>query len=116
MQPPNVKSPAPLAGGNRAKSLSEIGNRESNLSYLRAQGPSLTEELVAATERAEDLLALSREHRRLQHRLRIAQLRFDLIGVDVDEQDALADEVALFRELCFGLAERSTLPERKVAA
>ena len=50
--------------------------------------------IIDATERAEDLLALWREHRRLAHRVRLARLKFELIGLDPAEKDAIADEVA----------------------
>jgi hypothetical protein len=55
--------------------------------------------LIEATERAEDLLALWREHRRLAHRVRLARLRFELVGLDPDEQAVIADEVAEWRRL-----------------
>jgi hypothetical protein len=62
-------------------------------------------EIIAATERAEDLLALWRECRRLGHRVRIARLKFDLIGLDPEEQDLLADEVRHWSLLVRALAQ-----------
>jgi hypothetical protein len=37
-------------------------------------------------------------------RLRLAQLRLELVGLDTDEQDALKAEVAAFKQVCSGLA------------
>jgi hypothetical protein len=62
--------------------------------------------IIAATERAEDLLALWRQQRSLAHRIRLAMLRFQLVGLDPDEQDRLAAEVHAFHAVCFALAER----------
>jgi hypothetical protein len=56
-------------------------------------------EIVEATERAEDLLALWQEQKRLAHRIRIARLRFDMVGLDVEEQELLAGEVAEWKHL-----------------
>lgn len=41
-----------------------------------------------------DLLALWREQRRLAHKVSFARMRFELIGLDPDEQDCIAAEVA----------------------
>ena len=61
---------------------------------LDRERSSVAQAIIGATERAEDLLALWREHRRLAHRVRLARLKFELIGLDPDEQDVLANEVA----------------------
>lgn len=52
-----------------------------------------------AMQCADDLLALWREQRRLAHRAYLARLRAELIGVDVEEQELLAHEIAQWRQL-----------------
>jgi hypothetical protein len=49
---------------------------------------------VGNPNRAEHLLTLWREQRRLAHRVCFARMRFELIGLDPDEQDCIAAEVA----------------------
>ena len=66
---------------------------------------ALLTEIIDATERAEDLLTLWRERRRLAHRVRLAWLRAELTGLDPDEQDLLEDEVAEFKRLVHAFAE-----------
>jgi hypothetical protein len=55
------------------------------------------------------LLALWREQRKLTNRVRLARLRFELIGLDPDEQDAIADEVAEWRCLVKAFAGEQEL-------
>lgn len=40
----------------------------------------------------------------LLSRIRRAHLRFEFIGLDADEQEALAAEVATFKQVCIALA------------
>jgi hypothetical protein len=70
-----------------------------------ATGGSLKSEIVAATECAEDLITLWREQRWLAHRVRLARLRFDLIGLDPDQQDEIEAEVAEWKRLVASYAE-----------
>ena len=42
--------------------------------------------IIDATERADDLLALWREQRRIAHSVHLARLRFELVGLDPEEQ------------------------------
>ena len=52
-------------------------------------------EIVAAIERCDDLLALWKERRRLEHRLRLARLRFEFVDCTrTDEFAEIAAEVA----------------------
>jgi hypothetical protein len=61
----------------------------------------------AALERVEDLLACWRWRLSLEHRLRLAKLRFEFVGLDEEEQDKLAAEVAEFKQVSASLAEIS---------
>ena len=65
-----------------------------SLQQLDSERSSVAQAIIDATERAEDLFALWREHCGLAHRVRLARLKFELIGLDPDEQHALANEVA----------------------
>jgi hypothetical protein len=48
-------------------------------STVTGKKSALTAEVIAATERAETLLLLWRELRRLDHRVRLARLKFEMI-------------------------------------
>ena len=65
-------------------------------------------QLAIATRRLErltsDLEAVADWEADLASRLRCAHLRFEFCGLDPDEQEALAEEVAAFKRVCAGLA------------
>lgn len=65
----------------------------------------MTPEIIEATERADDLLALWREQRRLSHRIRLAKMRFEMVGYDPDEVEGIAHEVANWKSLVRAFAE-----------
>jgi hypothetical protein len=69
--------------------------------------------ILDATDRANALITLWCEYRRLDHRVRLAQLRFELIGLDPDEQNALADEVAEWRCLVKAFAGEQELVDEE---
>jgi hypothetical protein len=48
----------------------------------------------------------------LQERIALARLRFELIGLDPEEQDHLVDEVQEFKRLCRAIA----WPRRRLTA
>lgn len=81
--------------------------------------PDLTQELAEALDRHEDIRALRRWQASLEHRLRIAQLKFLFAGLDAEEQDALAVEIAEFKCIVASLlteaSEREPLLERSAA-
>ena len=64
-----------------------------------------TEAIIEATERAEDLITLWREQRRLTHRVRLMRLKFELTGLDPEEQEAINDDVAEWGRLVSAFAE-----------
>lgn len=72
-------------------------------------------ELDDALKRVEELLACWHWCRSLDHRLRLAQLRFDHCGYPADEQKRLEQEVAEFKYVCRWFAEGSKR-ERSIAA
>ena len=89
MRRPPDKRTAPGAswggGGSRSAKSKQQTDRE----------PSpVVQAILEATDQADALITLWCEYRRLDHRVRLAQLRFELIGLDPDEQDLLANEVA----------------------
>jgi len=96
MQRPPDKQTAPGVnrggGGSGSAELKSKQQSDSELSFA-------VQAINDATERAEYLLALWREQRRLAHRVRLARLRFELIGLDPDEQEDLANEVAEWGQL-----------------
>jgi hypothetical protein len=53
----------------------------------------------------------------LASRLRRAELRFEFMGLDADEQEQLAAEVAAFSQVCHGLVGETSafVSERKAA-
>ena len=59
----------------------------------------LTAKLREAEQRVDDLLLLQREARRLEHRVRIARMKGELIGLSRGEQEDLEDEIADYRKL-----------------
>lgn len=107
MVPPHMRRPAALARGepnengdvgkpeesNAAAAWQVPAPRLAELRWLGGEGISCAA-ILEATKRAEDLLALWREFRRLDHRVRMARLRFEHVGLDPDEQLAIVDEVA----------------------
>lgn len=82
----------PGVGGSGSAELKSKQQSASELSPV----PQL---IIEATERAEDLLTLWREQRRLSHRVRLTRLKFELIGLDPAEQDAITEEVSQWRRL-----------------
>jgi hypothetical protein len=52
-----------------------------------------------------DLEAIADWKNELVARLRRAHLRFEFVGFDADEQEALAAEVATLKQVCIALAE-----------
>lgn len=52
-----------------------------------------------------DLEAIVEWRDELQSRIHRAQLRFELCGLDADEQEALAAEVSAFLQVCRALSE-----------
>ena len=62
-------------------------------------------DIIDATERADDLLALWREQRRIAHRVHLARLRFELVGLDPEEQAVLTAEVGEWKRLVRAFAD-----------
>jgi hypothetical protein len=60
---------------------------------------------VSMTNCSPTLAAIADWRDNLLSRIRRAHLRFEFIGLDADEQDALAAEVGAFNEVCIALAE-----------
>lgn len=58
----------------------------------------------ADLDRLDDLIPLWRWRASLDHRLRLARLRFEFVGLDGEEQDELAVEVSEFRHVCVRFA------------
>jgi hypothetical protein len=90
-----------------------VGDRHSGSirDALNTRLPQAPQE--ADFERLDDLHALWRWRASLEHRVRIAKLRFEFVGLDGEEQDKLATEVAQFGQVAAGLAEIS---KRRAAA
>jgi len=53
----------------------------------------------------DDLAVIADWKTEIAAKIKRAQLRFDLIGLDPDEQDELADEVQDFNRLCLALGQ-----------
>jgi len=100
MPPDKQTAPGASRGGGGIGSA-KLKNRQQSDSEL----PPAAQAIRDATERAEDLLALWREQRRLSHRVRLARLKFELIGLDPDEQDAIAAEVGAWKYLVGAFSE-----------
>jgi hypothetical protein len=56
-----------------------------------------------ADQQLADLVVIADWQDDLLSRIRRAQLRFEFIGLDADEQEALATEVAAFKQVCIAL-------------
>ena len=63
-----------------------------------AQDKHFNDQLLA------DLAVIADWRDDLLSRIRRAHLRFEFIGLDADEQEALAAEVATFKQVCIALA------------
>ena len=108
---PEKQNPAPLAGGNRAKETFNSGDPELRPSVYKLQVWSDRLE-----RRIQCLAAMADWRDELQSRIRRAELRFEHVGLDADEQDALAAQVAEFNQVCCGLSAQpsiSTAAERR---
>ena len=95
--PPNAVRAAPALAGNGSL---EKGRLAGATNSINSDSFPARQTLADAQDRADDLLALSHWRKNLEWRLRLARLRFEYIGLDVDEQDALAAEIHGFRDLC----------------
>lgn len=62
---------------------------------------------AADVERLDRILICGRWYRSLQHRLRVAELRFEYGWLEPEEQNALAEEIADFRSVCEALAQET---------
>jgi len=64
----------------------------------------------------EDLEVIADWRDNLQSRLHCAQLKFEYVGLDADEQNALAAEVQEFTQVCRGLSgQQPSTAERRAA-
>jgi hypothetical protein len=68
----------------------------------------LQQQLQASMRRLEDLQAIADWGDELVSKVRRAHLRFEFIGLNPEEQDALEAEVDQFRQLCRCLGSAST--------
>src|SRR5687767_11762973 len=75
------------------------GANENPINHLDSKPTPSRQAIIDATERVDDLLTLWREVRRVDHRVHFARLRMEWIGLDPDEQDDLAKDVADLRQL-----------------
>jgi hypothetical protein len=89
-RPPDKRIALETSQGGSDSGSAELASKQKSDS----ETASTTKAIIDATERAEDLVALWREHRKLSHHVRLARIRFELIGLDPDQQNAIADEVA----------------------
>ena len=114
MQRPPDKQTAPEASRGDGGS----GSAKLKSKQLVSETPPAAQAIIDAAERAEDLLALWQEHRRLSYRVRLARLKFELIGLDPDEQNDIEAEVIAWKRLIevFAHGEKSVeMPERWAA-
>ena len=94
-KPPDATRAAPGVSGNGPRKADHLGGLIFQIDGTNR--PAIQESDI---ERADDLLALWHWRKNLAWRLRLAQLKFEYIGLDPDEQDALAVEVKDFRDVC----------------
>ena len=70
---------------------------------------SPTAKLAIATQRlnrlTDDLEAIADWRDELRSKLFLASLRFELVGLDEEEQDALTREVSAFLQVCSALSD-----------
>ena len=102
MQRPPDKRTAPEAsrGGNGSGST-ELRSKQSDSEYLPA-----AQAIIDATKRAEDLLTLWQEHRRLKHQIHCACLRFDHLDIEDEVVAELSREVTTWRRTVEALARK----------
>lgn len=115
MTSPHDERSVPALAGNRPRESCPFGLLDGSLNKPTGEFPQeknrLAAEVMAATERAEDLICLWREYRRLNHRIRLARLRFEHLLIDDDHLDAIAADISTF-----GLIVRAFAQSRGRAA
>ena len=79
------------------------------LSLFFAQDKRVADQLLA------DLAAITDWRDDLLFRIRCAHLRFEFIGLDADEHESLAAEVAAFKQVCMALADSLVDADRQAA-
>ena len=109
-RPPDKRTAPEASRGGDGSGSAELKSRQQSDSERSHAAQAIRD----ATGRAEDLLALWREQRRLSHRVRLARLKFELIGLDPE----IEAEVIAWKRLieAFAHAERSVeMAERRGA-
>jgi hypothetical protein len=71
-----------------------VGDIQSRFAQHKLLNDQLLADLAVIADWRDDLLS----------RIRRAHLRFEFISLDADEQEALAAEVATFKQVCITLA------------
>ena len=69
-----------------------------DIQFHFAQDKRFNDQLLA------DLAVIADWRNDLLSRIQRAHLRFEFVGLDADEQEALATEVATFKQVCVALA------------
>ncbi len=95
--------PSENRNARRQPGVGGSGSAELNSKQSDNETPSAAQDIIDATERAEDLLTLWQEHRRLRHRIQYSCLRFEHVGVDTDLDD-LTSEILTWRRTVEALA------------
>jgi hypothetical protein len=96
----NVESPVPQGRGNRAPNDDRAGNQ-----IIREDNPLLSPAQAFIGKRTDELAVIAAWRDELIARIYRAQMRFELIGLDHEEQDLITDEVQTFKQICFALCD-----------
>ena len=70
--------------------------------------PGTADKLARHLERHTDLAIIADWKDELIARIDRAQMRFELIGLDPEEQDLIANEVQTFRQVCLAIVATKT--------
>jgi len=96
MAPPNRSAGVqPGASSGSAKLKSKQSDSET---------PCIAQAIIDVTKRAEDLLTLWQEHRRLKHQIHCACLRFEHLDIEDEVVAELSREVTTWRRTVEALA------------
>ena len=105
--PPHERGPAPVAAGSEAEKTLFQGEQQ--------RDSKAAQSAQALAKRTHALAVIADWRDELHARIDLAQLRLELVGLDHEEQDLLADEVQNFKRLVIALTATMPTTSRRAA-
>lgn len=97
---PDKRTAPGASGGGGGSCSAKLKSKQQSNSGTRLSAQAI----IDAAERAEDLLALWQEHRRLKHQIHCACLRFEHLDIEDEVVAELSREVTTWRRTVEALA------------